>query len=163
MVASKVLCLWAAGSTAKLIEIGKPRSVQTMWLKNVKTAFVITLASLMAMNSIWIGVAQAEMISTEQVIQNADSSDDRAKIEAFLAREDVQKELIQLGVDPQEAADRVTSLTDQEVRQIAGHLEELPAGEGAVGAVVGAAVLIFLVLLITDLLGLTDVFPFVRR
>lgn len=134
-----------------------------MWLKNVKTAFVITLASLMAMNSIWIGVAQAEMISTEQVIQNADSSDDRAKIEAFLAREDVQKELIQLGVDPQEAADRVTSLTDQEVRQIAGHLEELPAGEGAVGAVVGAAVLIFLVLLITDLLGLTDVFPFVRR
>lgn len=103
------------------------------------------------------------MISTEQVIQNADSSDDRAKIEAFLAREDVQKELIQLGVDPQEAADRVTSLTDQEVRQIAGHLEELPAGEGAVGAVVGAAVLIFLVLLITDLLGLTDVFPFVRR
>lgn len=163
MVAFMVLCLWTLGSTAGLVGIGKLRSVQTMWLRNLKTAIVITLAALIAINSIWIGVAKAEMISTERVIQNSAPSDGRARIEAFLAREDVQNELNKLGIEPQEAADRVTSLTDQEVRQIAGHLEELPAGEGAVGAVVGAAVLIFLVLLITDLLGLTDVFSFVRR
>jgi hypothetical protein len=49
------------------------------------------------------------------------------------------------------------------VREIAGQLDQLPAGQSAVGAVVGAIVIIFLVLLVTDLLGLTNVFPFVRR
>jgi hypothetical protein len=49
------------------------------------------------------------------------------------------------------------------VREIAGRLDQLPAGQSAVGAVVGAILIIFLVLLITDLLGLTNVFPFVRR
>ena len=68
-----------------------------------------------------------------------------------------------LGVDPAEAARRVGGLSDAEVQRIAGELDRLPAGQGAVGAVIGAALLIFIVLLITDLLGLTDVFPFVRR
>ena len=62
-----------------------------------------------------------------------------------------------------EAMQRATTLSDREIRQIAGQLEKLPAGQSAVGAVVGAIVLIFLVLLITDLLGLTDVFPFVKK
>jgi hypothetical protein len=44
-------------------------------------------------------------------------------------------------------------------------LDELPAGEGAgaIGVIVGAILIIFLVLLVTDLLGLTDVFPFVKK
>ncbi|MFP6758617.1 MAG: PA2779 family protein [Alphaproteobacteria bacterium] len=85
------------------------------------------------------------------------------KVETFLAREDVKGQLVVLGVDPSEAAVRVASLTDSELAQIAGRLDELPAGEGAVGAIVGAIVLIFLVLLVTDLLVLTDVFPFVKK
>jgi hypothetical protein len=71
--------------------------------------------------------------------------------------------MVGLGVDPAEAAQRVAGLSDAEVQQIAGHLDQLPAGQSAVGAILGAALLIFLVLLITDLLGLTDVFPFVRK
>ena len=55
-----------------------------------------------------------------------------------------------LGVDPEEAARRIASLSDEEVQQIAGRLDELPAGEGFVGVVIGAALIIFLVLLITD-------------
>jgi hypothetical protein len=56
-------------------------------------------------------------------------------------------------------------LSNEEIRQIAGRLVELPAGEGAgaIGIVVGAILIIFLVLLVTDLLGLTDVFPFVKK
>ena len=103
------------------------------------------------------------MITTDQVLQDTDPSGDRAKLETFLSRDDVQGQLILLGIDPDEAASRVASLTDKEVQQIAGRLDELPAGEGGLGAVVGAIVLIFLVLLITDLLGLTDVYPFVKK
>ena len=68
-----------------------------------------------------------------------------------------------LGVDPNEAAARVAALSDVQVREIAGQLDQLPAGQSAVGAVLGAILIIFLILLVTDLLGLTDVVPFVRR
>ncbi len=134
-----------------------------MRMNNLKKAVAAGLAVLMAMNIVPIGLAQAEMITTDQVLQDIDPSGDRARLETFLSRDDVQGQLILLGIDPEEAASRVASLTDEEVQQIAGRLDELPAGEGGIGAIVGAIVLIFLVLLITDLLGLTDVYPFVHK
>ncbi len=81
----------------------------------------------------------------------------------FMLREDVQQQLTTLGVDPEEAARRVASLSDEEIRQIAGRLDELPAGQDGFSAVAGVILIIFLVLLITDLLGLTDIFPFVKK
>jgi len=57
------------------------------------------------------------------------------------------------------AKQRVASMTDEEVRALNQKIDEMPAGSGVVGAVV----LIFLVLLITDIAGLTDVFPFVKK
>ncbi len=80
----------------------------------------------------------------------------------FLAREDVRRQFEALGIDADEAAARAGSLSDAEVTQIAGQIDELPAGQNVAGAILGAALLIFLVLLITDLLGLTNVYPFVR-
>jgi len=133
-----------------------------MWIRNLKHTLALGLAILMASTTLPIGVAQAKMVSTDQVIEQSNPSDDRAQVLNFLMREDVQQQLIRLGVDPNEAAERVATLSDEELQQIAGRLDELPAGEGAVGIVVGAILIIFLVLLITDLLGLTDVFPFVK-
>lgn len=134
-----------------------------MRMKNLKKTVAAGLAVLMAMNIVPIGLAQAEMITTDQVLQGTDPSGDRARVETFLSRDDVQGQLILLGIDPEEAASRVASLTDKEVQQIAGRLDQLPAGEGGLGPIVGAIVFIFLVLLITDLLGLTDVYPFVNK
>lgn len=134
-----------------------------MRLKSLKRTVAVGLAVLIAMNSVPMGLAQAAMIATDQVLPNAETSGDRARIETFLSRQDVREQMILLGLDPREAARRVASLTDEEVQQIVGHLDELPAGEGVVGPIVGAIVLIFLVLLVTDLLGLTDVFPFVKK
>ena len=54
-------------------------------------------------------------------------------------------------------------MSDDEVAQLAERIDSMPAGQGAVGAVIGAAVLIFIVLLITDLLGFTSVFPFTNK
>jgi cytochrome c1 len=110
-----------------------------------------------------IDAAHAALVTTGQAIEAGAAEGERDRVAAFLAREDVREQMVALGVDPVEAVNRVAGLSDAEVRQIAGHLDQLPAGQSAVGAVIGAALFIFLVLLITDLLGLTNVFPFVRR
>ena len=53
-------------------------------------------------------------------------------------------------------------MSDDEVRRIAGEIKTLPAGGDGLGTIVGAAVTIFVILLITDILGLTKIFPFTR-
>ena len=123
----------------------------------------MSLAVSMVIASGPLTLAHATMISTDQIIEESSTVEDRARVMEFLTREEVRQELEALGVNPDEAMQRATTLSDREIRQIAGQLEKLPAGQGAVGAVVGAIVLIFLVLLITDLLGLTDVYPFVKK
>lgn len=134
-----------------------------MWIRDLRRALAVSLAILMAVTTLPMGLAQAKMVTTDQVIEQSSPSGDRERVRDFLAREDVQHQLTLLGVNPDEAASRVDSLSDEELRQIAGRLDELPAGEGGLGVVVGAILIIFLVLLITDLLGLTDVFPFVKK
>jgi hypothetical protein len=103
------------------------------------------------------------MVTTDKVIEQYNSTEDRTRVMDFMLREDVQQQMTLLGVDPEEAARRVASLSDEEIQQIAGRLEEMPAGEGGVGVIVGAILIIFLVLLVTDLLGYTDIFPFVKK
>lgn len=117
-------------------------------------AFVFTVVPLPA--------AQAALVTTQDVVAEGTAGQDLEKIRTFLSRDDVQRQMQALGVDPEEAKQRVASLSDDELSRIAGHIGDDPAGQGAVGAIIGAALLIFIVLLITDILGLTDVFPFVR-
>lgn len=110
-----------------------------------------------------IPYAQAQMVGTESVIAEQHSKDQRAQVKDFLTREDVTQILTQYGVDPVEAQQRVDSLSTGELADIANSIDQMPAGASAVGAVVGAAVLVFLVLLITDIVGLTHVYPFVNH
>ena len=84
-------------------------------------------------------------------------------INGLLSRAEVQAQLKLHGIDPLEAKARVESLSDAEAVDVASRIDQLPAGGSAVGVIVGAILLVFLVLLITDLLGLTDVFPFVKK
>lgn len=77
-----------------------------------------------------------------------------ADLQGELAREDVQHAMIALGVDPEQARLRVSSLSDTELDQLAGQLETLPAG-GDVLALIGA---VFVVLLILELTGVINIF-----
>jgi hypothetical protein len=77
-----------------------------------------------------------------------------ADIQSDLARDEVRHALITLGVDPQQAQARVSSLSDTELNQLAGELETLPAG-GDVLALIGA---VFVVLLILELTGVINIF-----
>jgi hypothetical protein len=105
----------------------------------------------------------AAMISTDQVLKTSQRNPDRDRLIAFLEREDVQKQLVLWGLDKEMAKARVNNLTDEELSRIAHQMDQLPAGGDALGVIIGAAVLIFLVLLVTDILGLTDVFKFVKK
>jgi hypothetical protein len=104
--------------------------------------------------------ARAALIGTEQLLRN--DSSERARISSFLARAEVRRELLARGVDPADLQARVAALSDEEARDLAAHIGQLPAGGDGVGDVVGALVLVFVILLITDLLGWTKVFPFTR-
>jgi hypothetical protein len=77
-----------------------------------------------------------------------------ADIQSDLARDEVRHALITLGVDPQQAQARVSSLSDTELNQLAGELDTLPAG-GDVLALIGA---VFVVLLILELTGVINIF-----
>jgi len=100
--------------------------------------------------------AFAGMVGTDQAISHELAVQDRAKINSFIDREDVLAQLQRQGVSASEAKARVYALTDEEAHSIAGKLDQLPAG----GDVLGALLFVFIVLLITDILGFTKVFPF---
>ncbi len=146
-----------------LLITGELISMYTRGWPICRRFIAMSLAVSMVIVSGPLTLAHATMISTDQIIEESSTAEDRARVMEFLTREEVRQELQALGVNPDEAMQRATTLSDREIRQIAGQLEKLPAGQSAVGAVVGAIVLIFLVLLITDLLGLTDVYPFVKK
>lgn len=101
--------------------------------------------------------AFAVMVDTGQAVSHELAGQDRAKISAFLDRADVLAQLQTQGVTANEAKARVYALTDDEAHNIAGKLDKLPAGGDGV---LGVLLTIFIVLLITDLLGFTKVFPF---
>lgn len=105
----------------------------------------------------------AAMVGTETVLNMVQEQDARERVRNFLDRQDVQAAMAAQGINPAEAKARVDCLSDAEVLQIAARLDQLPAGGNGVGALIGAAVFIFVLLLITDLLGLTHAFPFVNH
>ena len=120
------------------------------------------LAIFMLVISLPYQSAIAAMVTTEDLMNSGKAAEARAYISDVLAREDIQKALVARGIDPIEAQARVGSLSDAEAIRFAGMVEQLPAG-GNVGFIVGLAVLVFLVLLITDILGYTNIFPFVKK
>jgi hypothetical protein len=107
--------------------------------------------------------AHAVMVNTADILKLKQQDLTRERLQMLLDRSEVRKQLVDWGVDPEEAKARVESLTDQEVAKIVARMDQLPAGGDGLGVIVGAAVLIFLVLLITDLTGVTDIFPFIKK
>ena len=117
----------------------------------------------MLLMSLPVQPLQASMIGTETVLNLSKAANMRENLHKCLERKDVQEVMTAQGISPMEAKARVDCLSDAEVMQIAQRMDQLPAGGDGIGAIVGAAVIIFIVLLITDIMGYTDVFPFVRH
>lgn len=104
------------------------------------------------------GFAQAGIVTTDEVQALHSASANRAKVNSFFARDDVRQALVTQGVDPNAARERANALTDTEVAELAGQVDKAPAG----GDVLGVVLVVFVILLVTDILGWTKVFPFTR-
>ncbi len=130
-------------------------------MKNTKMRTSIASVLILSMST-WGLPALAAPVSAEQVMTitvSEQNAAQRAELVTWLDREDVRQQMTELGVSPTQAMARVASLSDAEVSRLAGEIETSPA---AGNGVVGAIVFVFLVLIVTDLLGLTKVFPFTR-
>ena len=125
-------------------------------LRRTSLSLITCLVTLM----LPVAPVHAAMIGTDQVVSSGETLQNRERVRSFLQRDDVRQMLRQQGVDANEALTRVNAMTSDEVNLVAGKINQLPAG-GDWG-IIGAAIFVFIVLLITDILGFTKVFPFTR-
>ena len=126
--------------------------------RHTKTVLAFGLALQVVIATQTATVAQAQMISTDTAIERSISDMDRAYLLDELQRAEVQDELIELGVSPDEAERRLAALSDEEVSRMLLEIQDGQAGAG-IATTIGT---IFIILLITDILCITQLFSFVR-
>ncbi len=122
--------------------------------KRLVASLVIASTALMGLPM----TAQAAIVSTDEAISTPVAAANRDRVNTFLTRADVRKALQEQGVNGDAAVERVKAMSDNEVAQLAGRIDQAPAG----GDILGILFTIFIVLLVTDIMGLTKVFPFTR-
>jgi hypothetical protein len=104
---------------------------------------------------ILLGVpAQAAMIGTESAVSTEARAANLATVQQFMVRDEVRSQLVALGVEPAMATDRVAQMSDAELQQVAYNIQSQPAGGSAL-AIIG---IVFIVLLILELVGVTNIF-----
>ena len=117
-----------------------------------------TIACALIVSIIGLGMPSSSMagiVATDE----ARAGLKRDQVTSFLERSEVRDRMQALGVDPAAARDRVAALSDDEVASLADQLDQLPAGGSSV---LTAVVVVFLILVILDLLGITNIFPFTK-
>ena len=102
---------------------------------------------------------QAAMLGTDTLITTAQSQQSITGLQQLLQREDAQQQLLALGVRPDQVRERVASLSDSELARINQGIDTLNAGSESV---LGILLVIFIVFVITDVIGATDIFPFIH-
>ena len=132
-------------------------------LRQMRKSIVIFVIVAFSTFSIISAPVHAAMVNTAEVLKQNQHNLAKNRINVFMDRSDVRKQLATWGVNNEDAAAMVESLSDQEIEKLAARIDQLPAGGSAVGIIVGTGFVIFLVLLATDILGYTEIFPFVKR
>jgi len=100
----------------------------------------------------WSGI-----VTTDQLIHEQFEALDKASLAAMLDRDDVRQQLVERGVDPEYAKARIASLSDAQIDELKGSIDTLPAGSGVVTILVA----VLLVLIILDIVGVTNIFSFI--
>lgn len=118
----------------------------------------LSLILSIALISVSASNVQAAIISNDQIIYKTDQVSDKAALLQTIRRADVQAQLSGMGVSTVDIEARINQMTHEEIAQLNQHMAEMPVGAGVLGTVV----LIFLVFVITDVIGATDIFPFIH-
>lgn len=104
------------------------------------------------------GNVQAAMVSNDQIIHKIQQVDDKNALLQALNRIDVQQQLANMCVSTADIESRINQMTHEEIMQLNQQMTELPAGAGVAGLIVT----VFIVFVITDVIGATDIFPFIH-
>ena len=132
-------------------------------MPQIKRAVARVLVVCVGLAGLPIPAAQAELIATDSIAATGEAKPSaRALLRSLLDRSDVRAALESRGVSSDEAKARVAALSDDEVDRLAAKIDSLPAGGDGFESVLWLAFLVFLILLITDILGFTKVYPFTR-
>jgi hypothetical protein len=114
-------------------------------------ASVSTLASVLmfALPEVTYSInAHAGMIPTSQAVADVSRTQNLKKVDTFLERAEVQRELVKRGVQPAEARARIASLSDFELQKIAGNIETAPAGADVIVISLTTLLLILIIVLL---------------
>ncbi|MFT5887360.1 MAG: hypothetical protein ACI9BO_000166 [Zhongshania sp.] len=130
-----------------------------MMMKTSKKTTALLMSSLMVWTGLLASTASASVISTERMVSEYSISDNRAELKAALDRDDVRDRLMDLGVSADDVSARIDALTPTELAMLQERMDQMPAGSGGAVSLLALIVLIFF---ITDVLGITDIFPFVN-
>ena len=103
--------------------------------------------------------AQAAIVTSSDMVSAQQEQIERNQLLQLFERDDVVAAQVDQGVDIEAAKQRVESMTYAEVQMMNAEMDKLPAGAGFLEV----ALVVFLVLLFTDIMGYTDIFPFVKK
>jgi len=124
----------------------------------------VTVAAAFTFMAVVVAPVHATMVGTDAVLQAAEVDAARRTVKTFLDRQEVVEQLQIWGVNPDEAQTRVDAMTAEEVTLLAGEIEKLPAGgTDALGFILLLALIGFIVLVILDIVGVTDIFTFIKK
>ena len=118
----------------------------------------ISVLLSIALITVTFGSTQAAVVSNDVVISQAQHDSARTELLQIMQREDVRNQLLDMGVSPSAIQSRINMMTSEEIAQLNQQMDELPAG----GDVLGVLLVIFIVFVITDVIGATDIFPFIK-
>ena len=113
----------------------------------MKPVWARTVCRLLVALMIWTPYqfASAGMIGTEQVVSSTTTQAERATVLNFLSRADVAGQLQSMGINASTAKDRVAAMTDDEARQLADRISNLPAGADSGGVIAGIVIIAIIV------------------
>ena len=119
----------------------------------------LSLASLLVFFAMQMMPLQAAMLSTTDISLTLAGQVSVERLLGELERPQLQMKLVAMGVDPAQAEDRLRRMTDSELQALAANFDSAPAG----GSAGGILLTLFIVFVVTDMLGATDIFPFVKK
>ena len=116
------------------------------------------LAVVMFLSTSGIGTAQAGIVATDEAADVQALAADRDALIAALDREDVRDQLVAMGISPEEATKRIGAMSQAELAMVSDRLNTMPAGQSALGFVLGVVLIVLIVFLVTDAMEVTDVY-----
>jgi hypothetical protein len=119
---------------------------------------ILTLTLSLLLICAPVSQAQAAIIANAQLIGQVQLANDKDALLQTINRVDLQEQLLAMGVTTADIESRINQMTQQEIAQLNQQINELPAG----GDVLGIILIIFIIFVITDVIGATNIFPFIH-